>query len=94
MGPDAIVPLVAIVCIAGAVILRGPLGRALADRIARRAPAPEGRVVEVTSRAMLEIEEVRQRLAELEERQDFTERMLTRARESGDLGPGRSTRAP
>jgi tetrahydromethanopterin S-methyltransferase subunit G len=36
---------------------------------------------------MLEIEEVKQRLAELEERQDFTERMLTRARERGDLGP-------
>jgi hypothetical protein len=94
VGPDIIVPVATVFCIAGAVILRGPLGRALADRIARRAPAPDGHTVEVASQTTLEIEDVRQRLAELEERQDFTERMLTRARESGDLGPGRSTRAP
>jgi hypothetical protein len=93
VGPDVIVPVTVVMCIAGAVVLRGPLGRAIADRIARRVPAPEGRAADIAAQAMLEIEEVRQRLAELEERQDFTERMLTRARERGDSGLPGGTRA-
>jgi hypothetical protein len=87
VGPDVIVPVAFLVSVAGVVVLRGPLGRALADRIARRGPAPDGRTAEIASQAVLELEEVKQRLAELEERQDFTERMLTRARERGGLGP-------
>lgn len=87
MGPDVIVPVVTILGIAGAVILRGPLGRALADRIARRGPPPDGRSADIAAEALLELDNLKQRLAELEERQDFTERMLTRAREHGALGP-------
>lgn len=94
MGPDVIVPVVTILGIASAVILRGPLGRALADRVARRGPAPDGRSAEIAADALLELDNLKQRLAELEERQDFTERMLTRAREHGDLGPAGGHRGP
>jgi Tfp pilus assembly protein PilO len=80
VGPDTIVPVVMIVSIAGAVILRGPLGKALAERVARRGAVPDGRTAEIAAQAVLELEDLRQRLAELEERQDFTERMLTRER--------------
>lgn len=60
--------------------LRGPLGKALADRIAGRS----GGAAEVHQ----ELEDLRQRVAELEERQDFTERMLAQARERPPLEAG------
>jgi hypothetical protein len=94
VGPDVIVPVAFLVSAAGVVVLRGPLGKALADRIARRGAAPDGRTAEIASQAVLELEELKQRLAELEERQDFTERMLTRARERGELGPAGGPPAP
>ena len=93
MGPDIIVPVTAIVGIAAAVVLRGPLGRALADRIARRGVELRGGTAEITAQTALELDDLKRRLAELEERQDFTERMLTRVRERGDLGPAGGGRA-
>jgi hypothetical protein len=93
VGPDVIVPVVIAVCVAGTLVLRGPLGRALADRIARRAGPSDERAAEIPPHLVLDLEDVKQRLAELEERQDFAERMLTRARERGDLGPTGGTRA-
>jgi hypothetical protein len=35
-----------------------------------------------------EVEQLQRRVAELEERQDFAERLLSQAREKGQLGPG------
>jgi hypothetical protein len=93
MGGDVIVPVVIALCVAGAVVLRGPLGRARADRLARRAAPADPGAAELSSQLAVELESVKQRLAELEERQDFTERMLTRARAGGGLGPAGGTRA-
>jgi hypothetical protein len=64
-----------------AMILTGPIGVALAERIrgARAAgdPALAG-----------EVEELRGRLAEVEERLDFAERLLAQAREADQLHGG------
>ena len=89
MGPgEAMVGMTAFLTIGGAIALRGPLGKALAERIAgRRAPPAAGDLdqAEQLERALADLEEMRHRLAELEERQDFTERVLAAHREPGRL---------
>ena len=60
-------------------ILRGPLGRALADRLGGR-PRVDDREVE---QLRAELADVRQQLAEVHERLDFTERLLARPKEGG-----------
>ena len=59
-----------------------PVGRALADRIRgkSREPAHDPQVYE-------ELDQIRQEMAELQERLDFAERLLAKARESAQL-PG------
>jgi hypothetical protein len=65
--------------VAAAVILRGPLGKALARRI-------EGRQEAGDNEALLQaMEELRGQMAELEERVDFTERVLAQQREPDRL---------
>jgi hypothetical protein len=60
-------------------ILKGPIGQALARRIGGTEPA-QGHDAEVT--------ELRARLAELEERMDFTERVLLQQQEPGRIAAG------
>lgn len=65
-----------------AKIFRGPVGAALAERIRGRArpaedPAPAANV-----------EQLHTRLAEVEERLDFAERLLAQAREADQLPGG------
>ena len=82
MQPGDVLGLLIVVgSIASVIILRGPLGRALADRLAGRAGAPDAagqRALDVAERTAAEMDELRGRLAEIEERQDFTERVLAR----------------
>jgi len=79
--------------ITGVVILGvafSPLGRALADRILHgkmpRAlpPADDPRVDDLSG----EVAAMREQLEATQDRLDFTERMLSQAREKGQLGPG------
>jgi hypothetical protein len=82
MSPDQVLIIIAIVTAAwtGNRILRGPLGEALARRIGggnRPTAEHEG-----------EIADLRARVAELEERVDFTERVLLQERQPGELGRG------
>ncbi|HSR16254.1 MAG TPA: hypothetical protein VLL51_10900 [Gemmatimonadales bacterium] len=60
-----------------------PLGRAMAERIRGRhalaEPHPE---------VLAEIDQLRQELTEVQERLDFTERLLTRNREADQLASG------
>src|ERR1700759_3348861 len=72
IGPAAI-PIWFAVCGAGAWSLRGPLGQALAQRIAGAGPAIDD---EAQQGMYSEIDELRARVQELEERVDFSERML------------------
>ena len=74
-GEDFAIPALAALTIVGVVIFRGPVGKAMARRLeegTQREPSPE---------LLNELDDVRGRLLELEERLDFTERMLSKARE-------------
>jgi hypothetical protein len=65
--------------IAAAKIFTGPLGAAIGDRIrGRRDAVPDARLSD-------EVERLQARLAEVEERVDFAERLLA-SREQADLG--------
>jgi hypothetical protein len=63
-------------------IFRGPLGAAIADRV-RGAPQPTG-----DPALAVEVDQLRGRLAEVEERLDFAERLLAQARETDQLPGG------
>jgi hypothetical protein len=63
-------------------IFRGPIGAALADRI-RGGVAPA-----VDHGLAAEVDNLRGRLAEVEERLDFAERLLAQAREADQLHGG------
>jgi hypothetical protein len=77
MGPGDVLGLMTVVFgIGGTIVLRGPLGRALADRIAGRSRAPDPESEAGLERALDELDVLKRRLAEVEERQDFTERVL------------------
>ncbi|GBD31352.1 MAG: hypothetical protein KatS3mg081_1057 [Gemmatimonadales bacterium] len=68
-----------------------PVGRAIADRIRYGATGSEEAVrrLEETQQAILEdLDSIRRAVAELEERMDFAERLLTRQRDAGRLVPG------
>ncbi len=87
MPSDVLAPfLITMSVVTGAaivLILRGPVGRALGRRIEGIAPpAPElaARVQELESR-LADLEHDRSRVLELEERLDFTERLLSAGQE-------------
>ena len=87
MDTPFIVPVVMFISIAAMVILRGPIGKALADRMAGR--RIEGPPRDDGEQVSAELEEMRLRLTELENRVDFAERMLAKGRDADRVGPGR-----
>ena len=63
-----------------------PVGKAFADRLRGRAePAQDPEL-------LAEVDALRQEIAELHERVDFTERILAEAHERKELGKGESAR--
>jgi hypothetical protein len=81
-----IVPVALFFTIGAVAILRGPIGKALADRLAGRVPA--GVRAAESDALQAEVEELRYRVTDLEERLDFAERVLAQHREPERLGPG------
>jgi hypothetical protein len=81
MSQDAIVILVIVIGVVAVKLLRGPLGHAIADRM-RGPPPPDPAMGE-------ELEALKGRLAEVEERLDFAERLLAKTEQAERL-PGRS----
>jgi hypothetical protein len=80
-----IVPVALFFTIGAVIILRGPIGKALADRLAGRAPQvlpPHDGALEG------DVEDLRYRVTDLEERLDFAERMLAQHREPEKMGSG------
>jgi hypothetical protein len=71
------------ISLASIFVLRGPLGRAFADRIAGRHPDHLGEGEAVRA----DVEGLKHRLAEVEERLDFAERLLTKQREADRIAP-------
>ena len=81
MSNDLIGLVVIVVAVVAVKLFRGPLGHALAARL--RGPAPPDRAV------LEELEGLKGRLAEVEERLDFAERLLAQSEQAERL-PGRS----
>jgi hypothetical protein len=68
----------------GAVLLLWPLVHALADRVRKGGRAPE-----IPAEVLAELSELRADVAQLAERLDFAERLLTKQREAERLAPPR-----
>jgi ubiquinone biosynthesis protein UbiJ len=87
MPPGDIAPVfvtTALAIIAGVtLILRGPVGKAIARRLEGQ-QLPEGQSPEIAGR-LAQVDELSHRVAELEERLDFAERLLARGREPHQL---------
>jgi F0F1-type ATP synthase membrane subunit b/b' len=79
-GQDVIISVV--LAIAMVKVFRGPIGAALAERIRGGAPLADDQALAV------EVDHLRGRLAEVEERLDFAERLLAQAREAAQLHGG------
>jgi len=82
----ALAASVFILAMASIYVLRGPLGKALADRLAGRTGVAASAEAE---RLRVEMEQLRQRLGEVEERLDFTERLLAKQRDADRIAPPR-----
>lgn len=75
LGEDFAIPGLIALAVIGAVIFKGPVGKALGRRLEHGGPA------EPSQEYLAEMDELRGRVMELEERLDFTERMISKARE-------------
>ena len=75
LGPF-LVPMTFLVSVAAVMIFRGPMGKALGERMAGH--RLESADPAETEALHADVDELRGRLAEVEERLDFTERMLAR----------------
>lgn len=86
IGAEFALPAMITGAVMGTLVLRGQVGRAIAERI-HSGPPQE---LEVPAELVEELDMMRGRLAELEERVDFAERMLARPRaeDSTRLPPG------
>jgi hypothetical protein len=72
--------------LAAIFVLRGPLGRAIGERIAGRRESADDRDVQDLKG---DVEELRHQLAEVQERLDFAERLLARQDERAPVFPKR-----
>jgi hypothetical protein len=75
-------------CAAAVFIVRGPFGRALAERISGRARS--GTEDQDVRELKGEVDELRNQLSEVQERLDFAERILARQDERADVLPKRA----
>lgn len=82
-----LIPITLFTVIGLVLVLRGPLGKAFADRIAGRAlgGASPKELDDLRSDLRGVVDEVQFRLTEMEERLDFTERMLARHRARDEI---------
>jgi hypothetical protein len=81
-----LVPISLFLTVGAVLVFRGPLGKAIGERISGRHGELEHSADAEALRG--EVEDLRWRLTELEERQDFTERVLARHKQEGQLPPG------
>jgi len=83
LGVAFAIPVGIIGAISVAVVLRGPIGKALARRLEGDQPS----IAAPSDEVLAELDDLRSRVLELEERVDFSERLLAshrdRSREAG-----------
>jgi hypothetical protein len=83
-GPE--IPMsIFFLAMAAIFVLRGPFGRALADRLAGKSGVDDREVRELRG----DVEELRHQLTEMQERLDFAERLLAQQREAERVAPPR-----
>ncbi len=82
LGIAFAIPVGVVGAIAAAIALQGPLGKAIARRLGGGSSIEAD---ETTGALLGEMDELRHRLAELEERVDFSERLLARPPDRGHL---------
>ena len=85
LGRGFAIPIGIIGLVSGAVVLIGPVGRALARKLEGAAPLELHEAHEATA---VEIDDLRARMGELEERLDFAERLLAQGRQDRELAGG------
>lgn len=83
LGPASI-PIWAIAAWGSSMVFRGPIGQAIARSIS--GPAPQDGQAEIPAELYAELDELRARVGELEERVDFSERLLSAAKEEQRKG--------
>ena len=81
LGPF-LVPMTLFISGAAVLIFRGPLGKAIGERIS--GSSPQRATLDDAEALHHEIEELRYRLADVEERLDFTDRLLAQNRSNED----------
>ncbi|HKU61895.1 MAG TPA: hypothetical protein VJQ44_11805 [Gemmatimonadales bacterium] len=81
MGPFDAIAFVAL-CVGLVKIFTGPVAKALGDRIRGRA------ATEADQAVLAEMDQLRERLAEVEERLDFAERLLARGGQPDQIPGG------
>jgi hypothetical protein len=66
-----------------------PIGKAIADRLRGHSaqPMPTEEIDDVRA----QLQSVQEQISELAERQDFTERLLAKAKEKTAIGPGKES---
>lgn len=80
-----LVPITMFLTIGAVLIFRGPMGKAIGERIAGRHEEIDHAEADALR---AEVEEMRYRLTDMEERLDFAERMLARQKDVERLPPG------
>ena len=89
LGIAFAIPVGIALAVAAAVILTGPLGKAIARLIEQAAPAHQDpEAMEDLKRRIDQLEREQARMAELEERVDFAERLLVQHRDPEQLRKG------
>ena len=75
---------------AAVALLFGPIGSALARRLAGRSEPGEAQaeIEDMRARVTEEVDDLKNRLAEVEERLDFAERLLARGGQADQLSAG------
>ena len=81
LGAGVLIAII-VFCLGMAKIVRGPVGEAVADRLRH------GRRTRADATLLADLDEVKARLAEVEERLDFAERLLAGSRETDQLPQG------
>lgn len=84
LGEGFAIPVALFSIVGGAIVLRGPVGKALARRLEGDQAALPGPSEDV----LVELDDLRARVLELEERVDFSERLLASQRQAADQGQG------
>lgn len=84
-GEDFLIPAIIAMAVIAVVVIKSPIGNALAARL-RGDVTPHG----LDEAVLAELDDVRARMAELEERLDFSERLMAQTGEAARIAaPGR-----